>query len=276
MAENGISATVEETPPPATPSGATAAIAGSLRAAGRLALDFLLPPTCPITGERVSTPGLLSARGWSELQFIDDPVCALCGAPFVHDEGEGAICASCAAEPPSFDAARAAVVYGEASHKLIVAFKHQDRTDLAPLLASWLVRAGAGFVPPDALVVPCPLHPMRLMARRYNQAAMLAIAFGKATGRELALDALRRVKRTPPQKEMSAAERKRNVAGAFAAADSWRDRLEGRRIVLIDDVLTTGATLSAATRAIKKAGATRVDALVLARVSRGGVAALGG
>lgn len=243
--------------------------------AARAAIDLILPPTCPITGERVAAPGLLSAKGWAALQFIEDPVCEACGAPFAHDEGAGAICAGCAADPPQFERARAAVLYDDASHRLIVAFKHADRTELAPLFAGWLRRAGAPLVDPAALIVPCPLHPLRLLERRYNQAAMLAQGFARLAGGELAADALRRVKRTPPQKSLSAEARRRNVAGAFAAREGAAARIAGRPVILIDDVLTTGATLSACARALKKAGAARVDALVLARVSKSGVAALG-
>ncbi|MEQ1930575.1 MAG: ComF family protein [Parvularculaceae bacterium] len=249
-------------------------VGGVLTAAARAALDLLLPPLCPITGERVAAPGLLSASGWSQLQFIDDPSCATCGVPFAH-EGDGATCAQCIAEPPAFDRARAGVVYDEASHKLIVAFKHSDRTELAPLLAGWLARASAAIDFTDALIVPCPLHPMRLLGRRYNQAALLALALGERAGAEVAVEALLRVKATPPQQKLSAEARRRNVAGAFAANKRWQKRLEGRAVILIDDVLTTGATLSACARALKKAGAVRVDALVLARVNRGGIDALG-
>jgi ComF family protein len=249
---------------------------GEMASSGaRAALDVLLPPACPITGERVAGPGLLSAKGWAALQFIDDPVCARCGAPFAHEEGAGAICAGCAADPPQFDRARASVLYDDASHRLVVAFKHSDRTELAPLLAGWLARAGAALVDPCALVVPCPLHPLRLIARRYNQAAILAAAFARAVGAEYAPDALRRIRRTAPQKSLSVEARRRNVAGAFAARAGLEARIAGRPALLVDDVLTTGATLSACARALKKAGAARVDAIVLARVSRSGVAALG-
>lgn len=243
--------------------------------AARAALDLILPPLCPITGERVAAPGLLSAKGWASLSFIDDPVCARCGAPFAHEEGVGAICAACAADPPAFDRARGAVLYDDASHKLVVAFKHSDRTELAPLLTGWLVRAGAPLLAADSCVVPCPLHPFRLMSRRYNQAAMLASGFAKATRMRFAPEALCRVKHTPPQKALSADARRRNVAGAFLVRDDKRAVIEGRPVILVDDVMTTGATLSACARALKKAGASRVVALVVARVLRSGAAALG-
>ncbi|NWG72087.1 MAG: ComF family protein [Parvularculaceae bacterium] len=259
------------------------ALLSRARSAGRAALDLLLPPACPISGERVATPGLLSASGWSRLQFIDDPVCAQCGAPFGAHEGDGALCPQCIAEPPSFDRARAAVVYGEASHRLIVAFKHADRTELLPLLAGLLARAAAALGPGDgwraALIVPCPLHPLRLLQRRYNQAAMLALALkaplGGSTGPEIAVEALRRVKPTRPQQRLSAAARQRNVAGAFAVNEAVAARIEGRRVILVDDVLTTGATLSACARALKKAGASRVEALVVARALSDGISSLG-
>lgn len=243
-------------------------------AASSRALDLLLPPTCPITGEAVGKPGLLSAKGWSQLKFIDDPVCARCGAPFAHDHGEGAECAGCIAEPPAFDRARAAVRYDEASHKLIVSFKHSDRTELGPLLGGWLARAGRPLFGEGTIFVPAPLHPRRLLARRYNQAAMLATAAAKTAGAGILFGALVRTRPTPPQKNLSADARRRNMAGAFAVRENHRAEIEGRRVVLIDDVLTTGATLSACARALKKAGAASVDALVLARAMKGGIEAI--
>lgn len=234
------------------------------------ALDLILPPTCPITGERVAAPGLLSPAAWSKLQFIDDPVCARCGAPFASDYGEGAECAACIADPPSFRRARAAVAYDDASHKLIVGFKHADRTELTKLFAAWLVRVGAPLIDEGAILVPTPLHWRRLAARRYNQAALLAAAVSRASGAPVIFDALKRVRPTPPQQSLSADARRRNVAGAFLANPRRKADIAGGHIVLIDDVLTTGATLSACARALTKAGAASVDALVLARVVRGG------
>lgn len=245
------------------------------RAALARALDAVLPPQCPVTGEKVAAPGLLSPAGWAQIRFIDDPVCARCGAPFAHDDyGAGATCAGCMAEPPAFESARAAALYDEAAHKLIVAFKHSDRTELTALLGGWLVRAGAPLFREGTIVVPAPLHPRRLLGRRYNQAALLAAEVARRTGLACLPDALIRVRATPPQQRLSAAARKRNVAGAFAVNPARAPMLAGAHVVLVDDVLTTGATLSACARALKKGGAGRIDALVLARVARGGIDAI--
>jgi len=244
----------------------------SAASAARRGLDAITPPLCPVTSERVFAPGVLAPRAWLKLQFIDDPVCARCGAPFSHEVGEGALCARCLADPPDFDSARAAVVYDDDSHGLIVSYKHADRTDLTPLLAQWLVRAGAGILGPGALLVPAPLHRKRLFSRRYNQAALLAIAAAKLTGARAEPLALARTRPTPPQKNLSPEARRRNVAGAFEVRADKAAQICGAHVILVDDVLTTGATLSACARALKKAGARRVDALVLARVLKGGTA----
>ena len=237
-----------------------------------LALDIVAPPLCPVTDEPLAANGQLSAAAWSKMQFIDEPFCVRCGAPFTLPFGDGAECAACIADPPEFDSARTAVVYDDASHGLIVSFKHADRTDLAPLLAGWLVRAGASLLAPDAIIIPTPLHRRRLFARRYNQAALLAKAVAETKGLQFEPTLLERTRATPPQKDLSPEGRRRNVAGAFSVRGGMESLIMDRDIVLIDDVLTTGATLSACARALKKAGARRVDALVLARALKGGAA----
>ncbi len=244
------------------------------RQALRRALDLLMPPQCPVTGERVVAPALLSPAGWAALHFIETPYCRRCGVPFAADYGEGVECPSCIAEPPVFDRACAAVVYDDASHKLVVGFKHADRTELAAMFGGWMARAGGQMLSPHTLVAPIPLHRFRLLARRYNQSAFLSEAVARIAGAVHAPRLLRRTRATPPQKDLSPAGRRRNVAGAFAVPAEHRAHVDGAHVVLVDDVLTTGATLNAAARALKAAGAKRVDALVLARVVKGGVGAI--
>lgn len=216
----------------------------------------------------------MSAAGWSALHFIGPPFCRLCGVPFSADYGKEVECPSCIAEPPVFDHARAALVYDDASHKLVVGFKHSDRTELAPMFSGWMRRAGVDLIDADCVVIPTPLHHRRLAVRRYNQSALLACTIAKETGATLCLDGVKRMRATPPQKELSFEARRRNVAGAFQVNEKRRDLLHNAHVILIDDVLTTGATLSALAKCLKNTGVTRVDALVLARVVKGGVGAL--
>ena len=233
---------------------------------GRAGLDAVLPPLCPVTEERLAAPGLLSAAGWAQIQFIAEPYCDQCGVPFATDYGAGAVCPSCLAEPPSFDAARAGVVYHGPAARLIVSFKHSDRTELAPLLAAWVVLAAREMDLSTAILSPVPLHRRRLLGRRFNQAALLAKEAGARLGVPVDLSLLRRRRATPAQQRLSKDARRRNVAGAFEVPDEKRALVEGAHIALVDDVLTTGATLSACARALRRAGAARVDALAAARV----------
>lgn len=243
--------------------------------AARAALDLLLPPHCPVTGEPSPGHGLLSPAGWAALHFIEAPFCVCCGVPFSADYGDAVECPSCIARPPAYDRARAAVSWNDAAGGLVSGFKFADRMDYARMFASWMVRAGRDIIAPQSVIAPVPLHWRRLAARRFNQSAVLAGEISRLTGAPLAMRALNRTRATPPQRDQRSSDaRRRNVAGAFSVSEKMRPRVEGRHVILIDDVLTTGATLSAAARALKAGGASQVDALVLARVVKGGGGAI--
>jgi ComF family protein len=238
-----------------------------LRLAATEALNLLLPPRALDDEVRaeVQCQGL-SPAAWSRIQFIDAPLCDGCGAPFDYDLGGGARCPSCLAHPPAFDHARAACLYDDASRDLILKLKHADRTDLAGVFARWLARASGDILGDLDAVVPVPLHRFRLIRRRYNQAAEIARPLARVAGLAYWPGAIGRPKATPSQSGKSAKGRRRNVAGAFAVPADWRPKILGARLLLVDDVLTTGATLEGCARALKAAGAARVDAAVIARV----------
>jgi len=240
-------------------------------AAGNLAagvLDALLPPQCLGCGTLVGGGGVLCPSCWETVTFLSPPQCDACGLPFEYDPGVGALCGACVREKPVYERARAAMIYNEASRRLVLAFKHGDRTDAAPAFGAWLARAGRDLLADAGLIAPVPLHWSRLFTRRYNQSALLAKALGRVSGVSVTQDLLIRRRRTPPQGRMSPSARKRNVRGAFAIRKSKASLIEGKRVLLIDDVLTTGATVSASARALIAAGAEAVDVLTLARVIR--------
>jgi ComF family protein len=234
------------------------------RVAGGL-LDFLLPPMTLDGGAR-SLSGGLSAEMWSRITFISDPACDGCGVPFEYDMGEGVRCAACMARPRAFDRARAACLYDETSREPILKLKHGDRLDLAPMLARWISRAAWPLVEDADVVAPIPMHPFRLLRRKFNQAAEIARPLARLTGLTYVPDALVRVRATPSQAGKSGGARRRNMAAAFAVPSGRAHQVAGKRVLLIDDVLTTGATAEACARALKAAGAARVNVAVAARV----------
>ncbi len=225
-------------------------------------LDLLFPPQCMACRATVGEPGFCAAC-WSAIRFLDGPCCACCGLPFpVALEGENH-CAACLARPPAFDSARAILAYDDNSRGAILALKHADRLDLVPGFARWLDRVGAREA--CDLVVPVPLHPWRLWRRRYNQSAELARRLARDWNMACDPLALARSRSTPSQGAMSSAKaRRRNVQRAFRVPDPAK--VAGRRVLLLDDVLTTGATAEACARALKRAGAHEVHVLALARV----------
>jgi len=240
----------------------------TVRLAGRRLLDLVLPPHCLKCGVIVGEPGSLCTPCWEGMTFITRPHCAQCGIPFTFAAEIGAVCGACIRRPPLYLRARAVFVYDDNSRDLVLGFKHADRTEAAPAFGRWMARAGAEILADAELIVPVPLHWTRLWRRRFNQSALLAKALAAETGITMIPDLLIRRRRTPSQGGLGPAGRVRNVRGAFAINPRQRGKLAGRRVVLVDDVHTTGATLEACTRVLLRAGAGSVDALTLARVPR--------
>ncbi|RBP04183.1 ComF family protein [Roseiarcus fermentans] len=238
-------------------------------ALARSALDTLYPPTCLACCAATEAHGALCPRCWRAMRFIERPFCDRLGIPFEQDLGEGLLSPQAIADPPVFARARAVARFEDGpARKLVHRLKYSDRAEIARPMARWMARAGADILAEADCLAPVPLHPLRLWRRRFNQAALLAREIARATGKPCDAGALRRVKATASQVGLSRAQRAENVQGAFRAADGAA--LKGRAIVLVDDVLTSGATANAASRALLRAGAARVDVLVFARVVTGG------
>jgi ComF family protein len=232
----------------------------------RRALDVALPPLCPSCREPLAEGIGLCAPCWSKLSLIEPPFCPRLGIPFAYDPGPGVLSMEAIADPPAYQRARAAVRYDDVARALIHAYKYGDRLDLAPLIGGWMARAGRElFAEADALV-PVPLHWRRLWARRFNQSATLARAISAAAGLPVIDDALERVRPTAQQVGLSKSARAENVQGAFRVSADGKARVTGRRLILIDDVLTSGATSDTCARALLRAGAAQIDVLVFARV----------
>jgi len=242
-----------------------------VRRFGRTVLDLLLPPQCLGCDTVVEDLGTLCADCWQAVTFIGRPHCAACGLPFEFDDSDGreqSLCGACVRQPPVFARARAAFAYDDHSRHLVLAFKHADRTDHAPAFAGWMERAGRELLNQADIIAPVPLHWTRLFARRYNQSAMLALALHKRTGIPCLADLLIRTRRTPSQGKLGPSARRRNVSGAFRLSGKYAAAIKGKRVLLIDDVLTSGATAGAASTALLKGGAAAIDVLTLARVVR--------
>lgn len=244
-----------------------------LRRAAKAALGAVYPALCPLCRVETASGGGLCADCWRGATLIDGATCRSCGAPVAPGVGvgggaDGQVCDGCAHAPPAWSRGAAAVVYDGAGRRMILLLKHGDRLDIAPLAARWMLKAGAHLVAEADVIAPVPLHWRRLARRRYNQAGELAREVAAAAGRPDAavLDLLRRIRRTPSMDGRNRGERLANVIDAFAVTSP--EQVAGARILLIDDVMTTGATLSACAEALKAAGAADVNALVFARVAR--------
>lgn len=237
---------------------------GWMKKAGRDVLDFLLPPRCPACSEKIELHGHLCAACWSHLDTISVPYCARCALPFEVDAGDDAECATCLKDPPAYDWARAAVRYENLGRDLVLGLKHGNQGAGVPVLARMMAGALAGRK--TDLILPVPLHRWRLLKRRFNQSQLLASALSKKLGVPNNPFILQRVRSTPSQGTLDRKDRQKNVKGAFRVAAGAEGEIEGKRVLLVDDVLTTGATVGACADVLRKAGAREVGVLVFARV----------
>jgi ComF family protein len=236
------------------------------RAAFRLVLDAALPPLCAACRSTLGDQGGLCPACWSKVSFIAPPYCERLGIPFAYDPGPGVLSMEAIADPPAYGRARAAVRFDDVARDLVHRLKYGDRLDLAGMMGRWMARAGGELIAEADALVPVPLHWRRLWGRRFNQAALLAKAVSEAHGLPILHGALRRSRATLQQVGLTHAERAANVQGAFAVTDDGKALIHGARLILVDDVLTSGATIEACTRALLRAGAGSVDVLVFAMV----------
>lgn len=244
------------------------AVKKQIKKIGNHTVDFILPPLCPATGEMVDMLGMVDPSFWQELNFINAPYCNKCGAPFSFEvETADMTCGDCLETPPTYHQNRSALAYDDGSRNIILRFKHGDQTHAVKSFIPWLRQAGVELLDTADMIIPVPLHRNRLIKRRYNQADLI--------GRELAQyypdiehnpDALLRIKNTVSQGHKRAKDRKKNVFKAFETNPAYS--YEDKKILIVDDVYTTGATLNECAKMLYRAGAIEVNCLTLARVVR--------
>lgn len=228
-------------------------------------IDLVFPPRCPLCGEALSAQVGLCVACWNELAIPGDPSCALCQRPFADGVGEGSVCAPCMIQPPHHDGIAAGTLYNDVSRRLVLAFKHGGRIALAPMMAR-LIAARLSFVGPDWIIVPVPLHRWRLWRRGFNQAALLGREIARLRGAQIAVDVLERHKQTPILGGLGRKARARALSGAIGVNPRRKGKLAGAKVVLVDDVLTSGATSAACVSALKRGGAKTVVIACFARV----------
>lgn len=228
-------------------------------------INILFPARCAICFEPVGKHGALCGKCWQSVHFIADPICYKCGLPFEYHIGEKALCGRCMEHKPVYTEARSVFKYDDISKKQVLAFKYNDKTQLAPVFGEWLARVAVPYVERAYAIIPVPLHYFRLFARRYNQASLLSYALAKHIHLPVLPDTLQRTRRTQSQAGLSRRQRDDNMRGAFHVPSARRMHIRNKPVILVDDVMTTGATLNACARALHDAGATDVYALTLAR-----------
>ncbi|MGE0845311.1 MAG: ComF family protein [Flavobacteriaceae bacterium] len=241
------------------------AVRGVAASAVNMFIGGVIPPVCPVCRSITTASGALCGACWRGLDFLTPPLCRQLGTPLPFDPGMEVVSPAAQADPPPWDRARAAVAYDDTARVLVTALKYRDRMDVAATMARMMARAGRELLQSADLVAPVPLHFLRLWSRRFNQANELAREVAALAGKPHDPVVLRRRKPTRRQVGLSASQRARNVAGAFVVDPARRALLEGRRVLLVDDVLTTGATARAAARTLRRAGAS-VDVLAFAMV----------
>jgi ComF family protein len=245
-------------------AGGAAAV---LRRAVAACANLIVPPCCLVCRARVGAHHLLCPACWREVHFIRPPLCDVLGIPLPFDTGGRTVSAAAVAHPPAYDRGRAVAHYSGAMRTLVHQLKYADRHDGRTLLARWLAEAGRDLLPGIDVILPVPLSRLRLLRRQFNQAAVLAGELSRQTGVPMDPLLLARTRSTRSQVGMTREQRRRNVAGAFRVPERRRARLAGRHVLLVDDVVTTGATVDACARTLKRAGAARVDVLALAMVT---------
>lgn len=228
-------------------------------------INILFPACCAACRELVGIHGALCATCWQSIHFITDPLCHACGLPFEYHIGEKAICGRCMAQKPAYTEARSLFKYDETSKSQVLALKYHDKTQLAPVFGEWLTRIAGHYVHKASYIIPVPLHSTRLLSRRYNQASLLAHALSRHVHLPVLPDTLQRTKRTPPPAGLTRRQREDNMRGAFKVTAKKRPLVKGQSVILIDDVMTTGATLDACARVLHDAGVRDVYVLTLAR-----------
>ncbi|MEO0328463.1 MAG: ComF family protein [Pseudomonadota bacterium] len=229
-------------------------------------VDQIIPPTCLICHTIVTRQGGCCARCWREMRLINQPMCPVLGTPFSIDMGEGIISAEAIANPPPFERLRAVMLYDDYARKLVSMLKYSDRPELAKWMAIWMRRSGNVLLNDADVIIPIPLHPARLRQRKFNQSAELARHCVSNQNHSYMPLTLQRRKSTRQQVGLSERQRADNVSGAFVVPQSEKIHLKGKRVLLVDDVYTSGATVNAATRALKRGGVKSIDVLVFAKV----------